>query len=124
MLPLSLLHLPSPSITPTFELLPWRQIRQIFLQQMQLFLLLDGETLRLVDQILKLLCCGLISLMPPLPIAMPHTMDPSLKEIKFVLEDLQEKILAKETVVVLSSPLLSLMIPLMLKSSELFHSVM
>jgi len=122
MQPLSLLHLHSLSITSTFELLPWRLILQIYLQQILLFMLLDGVTLKQVDQTLMLLCCSSISLMQALQVAIPLTTDPSSKVIKFVPEDLPEKILVKETVVDLSSPLSTQLIPLMPKSSELFHS--
>jgi hypothetical protein len=79
-------------------------------------MLLDGVMYKLVDllPISKSLLISLIS-------TCNNVIKPiktSLQEFKFALEELLEKILAKETVVVLSSPPQTSMIPSMLLSSE------
>jgi len=121
MLPLSL-SLPHSPLEPLLELLQLRPTHLIFLQTMLLFILPDGVQLQVVEQLLPTLCCWLISHILTSHNATVFTTHLSLVEIKFVPEELQEKILAKETVVVLSLPQPTFLIPLMPKSSELFLS--
>jgi len=120
MLPLSLLQHHSSLITLMFELLHLKPTHLIFLQPMLLFGLPDGVTLKLADQPLSPLCCWLISHISTSLNAMPFITLLSCLEIKFVPEEMHLKILAKETVVVLSSPQQTLLILLMPKSSESF----
>jgi len=62
MLRLSLFHHHSSLITQLSELLPWKLIHPIFLQLTSLFMLLDGETLQLMELTHPILCWLLIFL--------------------------------------------------------------
>jgi len=117
MQPLSLLLHLSLSMAQLFELLQQQRILLNFPQLVLPFTSPDGEILKPVD-LHPINSSLLVSLLSTLPLVVKPSL--SHKTFKFVLEELLDKILAKETVVVLSSLLQIHRTPLMQQSLVLF----
>jgi len=120
MQPLSLCLHHSPLMEQAFELPQLQPTHLNFLELVLPFTLLDGEILKLMDQHLIPFSL-LVFLMSTSPLVI-LLMEAFKQTFKFVLEELSDKILAKETVEVLSSQLSIQVTQLMPSSLVLFHS--